>query len=203
MYAEIRRCMAVDFPEDSDPEIVQEPRKELRDMKSEECEFYRKELEEQERQIRNGYQRIKQKVKSVRQDYRSAVNKGTRSGSGKVVQNNSALLTEIWKGSPSTTSLLFGIDGEVALPSGTNSNLKDEGSVESSPCAADTSTNSSEAAATGSKGKHTINVSNIPKLVDSKRRHMEKSLSEAQRDQLLMPTAKEDLLIKKKKATNI
>ena len=46
-----------------------------------------------------------------------------------MVQNNKALLTEIWKGSPSTTSLLFGIDGEMALQSGTNSNLKDEGSV--------------------------------------------------------------------------
>ena len=55
MYAQIRRCMAVDFPEDSGPEIVQEPGKELRDMKSEEYEFYRKELEEQKRQIRNGY----------------------------------------------------------------------------------------------------------------------------------------------------
>ena len=29
MYAEIRRCMAVDFPEDFDPEIVQDPGKEL------------------------------------------------------------------------------------------------------------------------------------------------------------------------------
>ena len=44
MYAEIRRCMAVDFPEDFCPEIVQEPGKELKNMNSEECEFYRKEL---------------------------------------------------------------------------------------------------------------------------------------------------------------
>ena len=55
MYAEIRRCMAVNFPEDFGPDIVQEPRKELKDMNSEEYEFYRKELEEQNRQIRNGY----------------------------------------------------------------------------------------------------------------------------------------------------
>ena len=32
---EIRRCMAVDFPEDFGPEIVQEPGKELQDMNSE------------------------------------------------------------------------------------------------------------------------------------------------------------------------
>lgn len=42
-----------------------------------------------------------------------------------------------------------------------------------------------------------VNVSNIPKLVDNKRRHMEKTLSQAQRDQLLMNTAKEDLLMKR------
>ena len=40
-------------------------------------------------------------------------------------------------------------------------------------------------------------VSNIPKLVDNKRRHMEKSLSQAQRDHPLMSTTKEDLLMKK------
>ena len=32
MYAEIRRWMVVDFPEDFCPEIVQEPGKELKDM---------------------------------------------------------------------------------------------------------------------------------------------------------------------------
>ena len=40
MYAEMRRCMVVDFPEDFRPEIVQEPEKELKNMNSEECEFY-------------------------------------------------------------------------------------------------------------------------------------------------------------------
>ena len=58
MDTEIRRCMAVDFLEDFGSEIVQEPG-------SEEYEFYRKELEEQKRQIRNGYQRIKEKVRHL------------------------------------------------------------------------------------------------------------------------------------------
>ena len=66
MYTEIRRCMAVDFPEDFGPEIIHAPGKELQDMNSEECEFYRKELEEQKRQIQNGYQRIKEKVSLIR-----------------------------------------------------------------------------------------------------------------------------------------
>lgn len=65
------------------------------------------------------YQRINlEKVNSVRQDYHNAVNKGTRSGSGKVVQDdiimiNYDLLTDIRGASPSTTSLLFGIDSET------------------------------------------------------------------------------------------
>ena len=39
------------------------------------------------------------------------MNKGTRSGSGKIVQDNYDLLTDIWGGSPATTSLAFGVDG--------------------------------------------------------------------------------------------
>ena len=61
MYTEICQCMAVDFPEDFGPEIVHEPGKELQDMNNEEYEFYRNELEEQQRQIQNSYQRIKEK----------------------------------------------------------------------------------------------------------------------------------------------
>ena len=46
--------------------------------------------------------------------------------------------------------------------------------------------------------KETIQpVCTIPKLVDNKRRHMEKRLSQAQRDQVLMNSAKEDVLMKK------
>ena len=44
MYAEMRRCMVVEFPEDFSPENFQELGKELKDMNSEEYEFYRKEL---------------------------------------------------------------------------------------------------------------------------------------------------------------
>ena len=47
------------------------------------------------------------------------MNKCTRSGSGKIVQDNYDLLTDIWGRSPSTTSLSFGIDGDtISLNSG-------------------------------------------------------------------------------------
>lgn len=59
MCSEIRPRMAADFAEDFGPDIVLEPGKERKDMNSEEYEFYREELaEEQKRQIPNGYQRI-------------------------------------------------------------------------------------------------------------------------------------------------
>ena len=100
-------------------------------MDSEEHESYRKRLEEEKQKIKLGYQWIKEKVKNVRRDYRSAVNKGSRSGSGKVVHNNYNLLSDIWGGSPSMTSLPFGIDGEydeTPGSSGTISDREDEGS---------------------------------------------------------------------------
>ena len=56
---------------------------------------------------------MKEKIKNVRQDFRAAVNKATRSGSGKIVQENFELLSEIWGGSPNTTSLSFGIDADL------------------------------------------------------------------------------------------
>lgn len=55
LCAEIRRCLGLDFPEDFGPDIFQEPGKEFHDMKSEEYEFDRKELEEQKRLSKNHF----------------------------------------------------------------------------------------------------------------------------------------------------
>ena len=60
---------------------------------------------------------------------------------------------------------------------------------------ADTSGSSTDADSSKRKGK--VSVSKIPKLVDNKRKHTEKSLSQAQRDHLLKSTAKEDMHLKK------
>ena len=49
----------------------------------------------------------------MRQDFRAAVNKGTKSGSEKIAQKHFELLSEIWSGSPATTSLSFGIDADL------------------------------------------------------------------------------------------
>ena len=44
---------------------------------------------------------------------RTAVNKGSHSGSEKIVKENFDLLNEIWGGSPATSTVSFGIDSDV------------------------------------------------------------------------------------------
>ena len=48
------------------------------------------------KQIRTGYERVKQKVKDIRQEYRKAVTERRRSGSRKLVADNWDLLKKIW-----------------------------------------------------------------------------------------------------------
>jgi hypothetical protein len=71
-----------------------------RDMNKAEYEAYKSKRDEEKKLIRKGYDRIKEKIKSVRQDYRAAVNLC----SGKIVQDNYDLLTT------------FGVDLRQQLP---------------------------------------------------------------------------------------
>ena len=50
---------------------------------------------------------------------------------------------------------------------------------------------------TGAKKNTKVSVSAVPQLVDNKRKQMEKALSQSKRDQILMNSAKEDLIMKK------
>ena len=72
-----------------------------------------------EAEIKKGYTRIKEKIRANK-----AVINGTRSGSGRVVQEYYDKLSEIWKGSPVTEKLKCGIaassqanDSEDNVPS--------------------------------------------------------------------------------------
>lgn len=50
------------------------------------------------------------------------------------------------------------------------------------------------------KGKRkAVAVSDVPKLIDNKLKHLEKRLTPAQRDQKLLEVAKEDTFIRRKK----
>ena len=55
--------------------------------------------------IKISYQRIKQKMKGLPQDYRNAVTVGRRSGSGKLVEDNWDILKNIWGGSPEVVNI--------------------------------------------------------------------------------------------------
>ena len=112
MYSAVHRSMACRFPSGFGPEKVTEPSICVKDMSSEEYDLYKKTSEGEKVQISKAYDRIKSKVKGIRQDYRTAVNKGTRSGSGKIVKEHFDILCEIWGGSPATTMLAEGVDGD-------------------------------------------------------------------------------------------
>ena len=48
---------------------------------------------------------LKKRLRALRQDYRQSVNKGTRSGSGRIVRDNWDELSAIWAGSPATKAI--------------------------------------------------------------------------------------------------
>ena len=59
--------------------------KPVKEMSKEEYKAYKAVHDKEAEMIRKGYNRIKEKVKNIRQDYSKAVVSGTRSGSGKIV----------------------------------------------------------------------------------------------------------------------
>ena len=113
LYTEVRQFMAIDNSKDFGPELVSLPGAEVKYMDTAEYNVFKKRMDEEKARVRREYERIRERMKSLRQDYRAPVNKGTQSGSSKPVQDNFDLQTEIWEGSPPTTSLPFGIDGDT------------------------------------------------------------------------------------------
>ena len=115
MYSAVHHSMACRFPSEFGPEKVTEPSTCVKDMSSEEYDLYKKTSEDEKVNISKAYDRIKSKVKGIHQDYRTAVNKGTTSGSGKIVKEH----FEIWGGSPATT-LAEGVDGDSLVVASDN-----------------------------------------------------------------------------------
>lgn len=135
-------------------------------------------------------------------DYRTAVNKGTRSGSGKIVKEHFDILCEIWGGSPATTMLAEGVDGDSLTVTSdsveneeTDRGFKDS-NEEPEPIPSENK-DLVDSVQTCSKKNAKVSVSVVPRLVDNKRKQMEKALSQSKRDQILMNSAKEDLIMKK------
>ena len=65
----------------------------------------KRKIDNQEKQKKEGYNRIKSKIKELRSGYKTAIDKGTRSGSGRLVQEHFGKLREIWSGSPSVGAI--------------------------------------------------------------------------------------------------
>ena len=78
-------------------------------MRKQEYDDYKDNLAKERDMIRKGKERVREKIKGIRQDFSKAVVKGSRSGSGKKVYEHWDTLISIWGGSPSTQSLQFGV----------------------------------------------------------------------------------------------
>ena len=164
--------------------------------------------------IRQGYKRIMEKIKKIRNAFSTTITTGRRSGAGRIIMENYDKLVLIYSGAPSVEPLAFGSD----TASGTHIddyNNDEEGrcsdednasthharqdvhaaSNNNSPSNNSSNNNSINGNSSSLKRKNTDNP--VPKLNDEKRRHLEKGLSVRQRDQLLLSEAKEDNLLRK------
>ena len=75
------------------------------DLSTEELAKRKAAVAEEQKLIKIGYQRIEQKIKDLRQDYRNALTSGRRSGGGKLVEDNWDILKNIWGVSPAVINL--------------------------------------------------------------------------------------------------
>ena len=159
------------------------------DLPPEELASIKAKSYEEKKAVKIGYDRIKTKIKEVRQDYRKAVNERRRSGSGKLVCDNWDLLKTLWGGSPATESI---INSQATLRvAGDEDDLESNGYE--SP---EESENENDEMQSTSKNKQE-NPSNLTaKYVDNKRKLMEKNLSVNQRDQIYLNLAKDELKLK-------
>ena len=162
-------------------------------------------LQQDKKEIKAGYDRIKNMAKKIRQNYRKAVTEGKRSGSGKVVCDNWEQLKSIWGGSPATVTLknavtstrLSNDDDDDELPLDQSNDEQDVEEDVEDEVESDESSGTEEA-----KKKEQPNVQALrnptPKFVDNKRKNMEKNLSASQRDQVYLNMAKNDLKLKQR-----
>ena len=135
MYSKLRECMALAFDTECFGPIdipVQEESDSV--LSKEEEKIFQAQVALAKSQIKKGYNRIKEKIRQIRKAYNKAVTNGTRSGSGKIVQEHYDELAQIWKGSPATDKLGFGISSNASLnTSGTSSSSSAPGTPSDDP----------------------------------------------------------------------
>ena len=103
VYKKLREKMAEQFPPEDFGPVSISPVDD--NMNTNLLTKLRVEISIEKKQIKTGYDRVKEKVKSIRQDYRKAVTDGRRSGSGKIVCDHWDTLKTLWGGSPAVNSI--------------------------------------------------------------------------------------------------
>ena len=213
-YSWLRDEMSKIYDEDTSifGPISLTPASPLSTMTKKEKEAFMKQNKAESKLIKKGYARIREKVKEIRQSFSQAVVNGTRSGSGKVVYEFYDELITIWGGSAATKPLSFGVGTETLNESNNSKhdqlqqsllNNDDEifGLVgteadEIDPAEKETELLSDEESQS-MDGRKRKSINQVPKLIDNKRRHLEKTLSAAQRDALFLNEAKEESKFRK------
>ena len=166
--------VSLTLPSENSEEFNDEEREQLKKQEAHEREL-----------ISKGYHRVVEKVKEIRQNFSKAVVQGTRSGCGKFVYEFYDKLITIWGGSANTEPLSYGVssnslNNEVGVQSDSDSEDQDEN--------VDPTGNTSVIVAPKRKPAE----NSVIKLIDNKRKHLEKKLSAAERDKILINEAKED-----------
>ena len=141
------------------------------------------------------------KFKKIRNAFSTAITTGRRSRAGRTIMEKYGKLVLIYGGVPSVEPLAFGSDTASGIHiddynNGEEGRCSDEdnasthhaASNNNSPSNNSSNNNSINGNSSSLKRKNTDNP--VPKLIDEKRRHLEKGLSARQRDQLLFSEAK-------------
>ena len=201
LYEEIRKLMALDF-EGFGEVHVSECSKPLQDMNEKELKEFNDMVKLEKVQIKKGYDRVKEKIKTLRQDYRTAVNTGTWSGSGRIIRDNWEELTDIWAGSPATKPMKSGCSTKVINENsfGDLNDIEDEEMNEN--MAVEMELNISESVefddsqTSVNPNKRSSSTNATPKFVENKRKKLEKQLSAKQRDMILIDASKKEIELK-------
>ena len=127
LYEKVRQLMAGKYVRETyfGPVEKTVTEKRVKEMSKEEYKAYKAVHDKEAEMIRKGYNRIKGKVKDIRQDYSKAV----VSGSGRIVIEHYDDLATIWGGSLSTESLAFGVDSRGTLSSEVSESDKSQETV--------------------------------------------------------------------------
>ena len=218
-YKNIRLSMARIY-NNNDPELpnylcfgpssIKELPSNYDDLSTQEQKEAKNEIKVSKELILKAHKRITEKIKEIRHNFSKAILSGRRSGSGKIIYEHYDKLILIWGSTPNVVPLKFGVksknfdpvvveeeDDEDSSHYSNDNEIVLDAFEQSSTSSCDVleEPNSDESCATATKTpKRRMNV---VKLVDNKRRHMERNLSAAQRDQILINEAKEDAQFRK------